>query len=100
MDSLRDEKVRIIVKFMSIARQRAGTGRVEVLVRAPRLRVVLSNVAEKFGIGDIILTKTGEVKPWARVLVNGRSQEFVGGLDLELHEGDTLALVYPYADNF
>ena len=92
--------VRIIVKFMSIARQRAGTGRIEIVVPVPRLRVVLGEIAEKFSIRDIILTETGEVKPWARVLVNGRSQEFVGGLDLELREGDTLALVYPYADNF
>lgn len=92
--------VRIIVKFMSIARQRAGTGRIELVASVPNLRVVLGDIAEKFGIRDIILTETGEIKPWARVLVNGRSQEFVGGLDLELHEGDTLALVYPYADNF
>ncbi len=92
--------VRIIVKFMSIARQRAGTGRIDVMTPVPKLRFALSDIVEKFGISDIILTETGEVKPWARVLVNGRSQEFVGGLDLDLHEGDTLALVYPYADNF
>ena len=94
--------VRIIVKFMSIARQRAGTGRIEieVMTPVPKLRFVLSDIVEKFGISDIIVTETGEVKPWARVLVNGRSQEFVGGLDLDLHEEDTLALVYPYADNF
>ena len=85
---------------MSIARQRAGKGRIEVVASVPKLRVVLGDIAEKFGISDIILTETGEIKAWARVLVNGRSQEFVGGLDLELHEADTLALVYPYADNF
>jgi len=92
--------VRIIVKFMSIARQRAGTGRIEIIASVPKLRVVLGDIAEKFRIRDIIFTETGEVMPWARVLVNGRSQEFVGGLDLELREGDTLALVYPYADTF
>jgi molybdopterin converting factor small subunit len=92
--------VRIVVKFMSVARQRVGTGRIEVIASVPKLRVVLGDSAQKFGIRNIILTETGEVRPWARVLVNGRSQEFVGGLDLELHEADTLALVYPYADNF
>jgi len=65
--------VRIIVKFMSIARQRAGTGRIEIEVMTPvsKLRFVLSDIVEKFGISDIIVTETGEVKPWARVLVNG-----------------------------
>ncbi len=91
---------RIIVKFISIARQRAGTGRIEIIASVPKLRVVLRNIVEKYDLRDIILTDTGEIRPWARVLVNGRSQEFVGGLDIELHNGDTLALVYPYADNF
>ena len=92
--------VRITVKFMSIARQRTGTGRIEIIEPVPKLRVVLGHIVDKYGIRDIILTDAGEIKPWARVLVNGRSQEFVGGLDLELHDGDILALVYPYADNF
>jgi molybdopterin converting factor small subunit len=92
--------VSIIVKFMGIVRQRTGVGRIEIVVSVPKLRVALRDIVEKYGIRDIILTETGEVRPWARVLVNGRSHQFVGGLDLELHEGDTLALVYPYADNF
>jgi len=91
---------RIIVKFMSIARQRAGTSRIEIITSVTKLRVVLGNIVEKYGIRDIILTETGEVKPWARVLVNGRSQEFVGGLDSTIRDGDTIALIYPFADNF
>ena len=91
---------RIIVKFISVARQHAGTGRIEIIASIPKLRDVLEDVVEKYDLRDIILTETGEIRPWARVLVNGRSQEFVGGLDIKLHDGDTLALVYPYADNF
>jgi molybdopterin converting factor small subunit len=92
--------VKITVKFISIARQRAGTGRVELTVASPKLRIVVNDIVNKYHIKDLILAESGDIKPWARVLVNGRSQDFVGGLDIELHDGDTLALVYPYADNF
>jgi molybdopterin converting factor small subunit len=92
--------VRIIVKFLSILHQRAGTGRIEIIASVPNLRTILDEVVERYGIRDVIFTDTGEIKPWARVLVNGRSHEFVGGLDNIIHDGDTIALVYPYADNF
>jgi len=92
--------VKITVKFISIARQRAGIGRIEIIASHPKLRAVLKEIVERYRMKDIILTDFNEVKPWARVLVNGRSQDLVGGLDIELHDGDTLTLVYPYADNF
>ena len=92
--------VRIIVKFLSILHQRAGTGRIEIITSVPNLRTILDEVVERYGIRTVIFTDTGEIKPWARVLVNGRSHEFVGGLDSTIHDGDTIALVYPYADNF
>jgi len=92
--------VRVTVKFMSIARQRAGIASVEFLSTNDRLGDVLKEIVDSYKIADIILTKDGEVRPWARVLVNGRSQQFRGGLCAELHEGDQIALIYPYTENF
>jgi molybdopterin converting factor small subunit len=92
--------VTVTVKFMSVARQRAGAGVVKFTCRASKLRFVLKEIAEAYRIADIILTERGEVRPWARVLVNGRSHEFLGGLDTELHDGDNVALIYPYTENF
>jgi len=92
--------VTVTVKFMNIARQRAGVGIVEFTSRESRLRFVLKEIADAYRIVDIIFTDRGEVRPWARVLVNGRSHEFVDGLDTELHNGDRIALIYPYTENF
>jgi molybdopterin converting factor small subunit len=92
--------VTITVKFMSIARQRAGTGIVQFTSRESKLRDVLLAILASYRMADIILTETSEVRPWARVLVNGRSHELIGGLDAELHNGDSVALIYPYAENF
>jgi molybdopterin converting factor small subunit len=85
---------------MSIARERAGSGVVEFTSRESKLKEVLKAIVGSYGVSDIILTEDGEVRPWARVLVNGRSHELVGGLDVELRDGDTLALIYPYTENF
>ena len=66
-----------------------------------RLRDVLQEILEKYDIAELILTSDGKVRPWARILVNGRSQEFIEGLDTQLSEGDRIALVYsfPYHEN-
>lgn len=92
--------VKVTVKFMSIARERAGTGGVDFASVWDRLGDVLKEIVQEYGIADIILNKDGGVRLWARVLVNGRSQQFVGGLDTELHDGDRIALIYPYTENF
>jgi len=92
--------VTIIVKFMSIIRQRAGVGVVEFTSRESRLGFVLKEITGAYRIADFFLNERGEVGPWAWVLVNGRSHEFVDGLDTELRNGDSVALIYPYTENF
>lgn len=37
-----------------------------------------------------------QTRKYARILVNGRFNEHLGGLDAELHDGDRVALVYPF----
>lgn len=92
--------VRVTVKFMSMARQRTRTGGLEFVSSERRLRAVLREIVDRYNMTDILLSENGEVRPWARVLVNGRCHEFLGGLDLELHDGDRVALIYPYTENF
>ncbi|HXZ90013.1 MAG TPA: MoaD/ThiS family protein [Candidatus Dormibacteraeota bacterium] len=86
----------MIVKFMGIPRQRTGIGRAEFSSSGSKLKDVLEELAQSYKVADIILTEKGEVKPYARVLVNGRSFQFIGGMEAQLHEGDTIALIYPW----
>ena len=57
---------------------------------------MLKELVEFYKISDIILTEKGEVRPYDRVLVNGRSFQFIGGLEARLNESDTIALIYPW----
>jgi molybdopterin converting factor small subunit len=88
--------VKLTVKFMGIPRQRTGTGRVEFVSSRSMLKDVMKEIVDSYGIADIMLTESGEIRPYARVLINGRSYQFVGGLNAELHEGDAVALIYPW----
>lgn len=93
--------VRLVVKFMSIVRLRAGMGQVEFFSQNDILKDVLNEIGAKYNVSDLVLTPDGKIRPWARVLVNGRSQEFSGGVDVKLSDGDTIALIYsfPYHEN-
>lgn len=93
--------VRVLVKFMSIVRLRAGTGQAEFSSQKDILRDVLKEIGEKYNVSDLVLTPDDKIRPWARVLVNGRSQEFSGGVDVKLSDDDTIALIYsfPYHEN-
>jgi len=88
--------VKVIVKFMGIPRQYTHTGRVEFESPRDMLRDVLKEVVNSYHIPDVILDENGDVKPYARVLVNGRSYQFLGGMDVILHDGDAVALIYPW----
>ncbi|MGA3405668.1 MAG: MoaD/ThiS family protein [Candidatus Bathyarchaeia archaeon] len=88
--------VRLIVKFMGIPRQHTGTSHVEFDSSRNNLRDVLKEVVDSYHIADVILSESGDVRPYARILVNGRSYQFIGGLDAILHDGDTVALIYPW----
>jgi molybdopterin converting factor small subunit len=81
---------------MGIPRQRTRIGRAEFNSSRSKLKDVLVEVVKFYKVADIMLTKKGEVKPYARVLVNGRSFQFIGGMEAELHEGDAIALIYPW----
>lgn len=86
---------------MSIVRQRAGVSEVEFASQGGTLRDVVREVGDRYGVTDLILTSDGQVRPWARVMVNGRSQEFIGGMSERLSDGDRVALTYsfPYHEN-
>jgi molybdopterin converting factor small subunit len=88
--------VRLIVKFMGIPRQRTRVGQAEFNSSGRKLREVLREVGDFYNVADVILTENGDVRPYARVLVNGRSFQFIGGMDAELHDGDAIALIYPW----
>ena len=88
--------VKLTVKFMGIPRQHTRTGSLEFNSSSERLGEVLKEIVNSYRLADVVLTENGDVRPYARILVNGRSYQFVGGFDAILHDGDAVALIYPW----
>jgi len=100
-----------------------GTGRLDFTFEGSTLREFLAAFFEEYDVRDMILAETeadattrgwapapdplpgenwaknpegDQTRRYARVLVNGRFNEHLDGLDTELEEGDRVALAYPF----
>ena len=91
---------RVTVRFMAQVRTRLGKPQAEFEFHGQTLRELLEALLDEYDVRDLILTEEEEVRPYARVMVNGRFHNLVGGLDTQIKDGDRIALVYPYAAAF
>jgi len=62
------------------------------------LRDVLEELFKRFpSLRNEILDENGDLKTGYRLLVNGREAMHIGGFDIEMKDGDTIALFPPIA---
>ncbi len=62
------------------------------------LRDVLEELFRRYpNLRNEILDENGDLKTGYRLLVNGREALHIGGLDIEVREGDIIALFPPIA---
>lgn len=62
------------------------------------LKDVLEELFKRYpSLRDEILDENGELKTGYRLLVNGREAIHIGGMDVEIREGDVIALFPPIA---
>lgn len=92
---------RVTLKFTGDVRQRMGSqDRIEFAFAGNTLGALLAEVFAQYDLRDLILNEQGEVRPWARVAVNGRFSYLVGNMEAPIREGDLVALIYPYSVAF
>lgn len=103
-------------------RSAVGQGQLEYTFEGETLRDLLEAFFAEYDVKDMLIADTesdakahgwvrspetlpgawqknpeGEqTRAFARVLVNGRFNEFLDGLDTELEEGDRVSLMYPF----
>ena len=93
--------MQVSIRFFTVLREITGK-REETLhfskVENVTVNIVLKALANKYSkpFTDYVYdSHTGEVKGFLQFFINGKSTSALIGLDSELHDGDTLAIVPP-----
>lgn len=93
--------MKVSIRFFTVLRE--VTGKREEILRSSEgekvtVNTVLKTLANQHGkpFADYVYDPhTGEVKGFLQFFINGKSAPALIGLDSELHDGDTLAIVPP-----
>ncbi len=90
----------VTLKFTGNVHTRVGAYQMDFSFEGTRLRELLNAVLARHNLRDLLLDESGNLKPYARVLVNGRFSELLQGLDTPVRDGDIIVLIHPYAVAF
>ncbi|WP_226481902.1 pterin cluster protein [Natrinema amylolyticum] len=116
------ETTTVTVRCTGHVRTEIGSYELEFTFEGDRLRDFLEAFFEEYDLEDMLIAETeadathsgwapvpddlpgtwrknpeGEqTRPYARVCVNGRFNEHLGGFETELTDGDRVALIYPF----
>jgi len=88
------------LKFTGDVRSRMKADRMDFAFEGNTLGELLEALFATHNLRDLILNETGNIKPWARVAVNGRFSYTVGDMSAPIQEGDLVALLHPYVVAF
>ena len=94
------ELTRVILKFTGLVQGRMGRDRMEFAFAGNSLGALLNDLFAHYDLRDLILNEQGQVRPWARVAVNGRFSYLIGDMDAPIRDGDLVVLIYQYAVAF
>lgn len=94
------ELTRVVLKFTGLVRGRMDCDRMEFAFSGSTLGALLNDLFDRYDLRDLILNEQGDVRPWARVAVNGRFSYLIGDMDAPIHDGDLVVLIYQYAVAF
>jgi molybdopterin converting factor small subunit len=90
----------VTLKFTGNIYKRMGTFGMGFSFEGANLRDLLNELLARYNLRDLLMDDRGQIRPYARVLVNGRFSEVLQGLDTLIQTGDTVTLIHPYAVAF
>lgn len=90
----------VTLKFTGNVYREMGTFGMNFTFQGNRARDLLEAFFDQHDLRKLLMNGDGELKPYARLLVNGRFSETIGGLDAPVQDGDTVVLIHPYAVAF
>jgi len=94
------EMTGVRLKFTGDVRTRMGTDRMDFAFEGTTLGELLEALFARHELRDLILDEAGSIRPWSRVVVNGRFSYLVGDMDAPVQDGDMIVLMRPYVVAF
>ncbi len=87
------------LKFTSHFRARVGKSKVHFAFEGRTLREFIPAVLRRFDLADLLM-EGDELRPYVRVVINGRFSYTVGGWEAEIPDGSTVVLIHSYVVAF
>jgi molybdopterin synthase sulfur carrier subunit len=86
----------VTVKFFANFREVTGKGKIAIS-GVSNIKQLLNELVREFGqeFSDLIYESSGKLRDSVNILINGRAIGFIGGIDAELKDGDTIAIFPP-----
>ncbi|MGE5262442.1 MAG: hypothetical protein ACM3S0_03605 [Acidobacteriota bacterium] len=86
----------VTLKFTGHVRSRMKSGQMDFSFEGTTLRELLRTFFPQHDVQDLLVDERDQLKPYARIVVEGRFSEFVGGLDAPITSGNMVTLINPY----
>ena len=86
-----DDLTRVTLRFTSDFRARVEQNEVEFAFNGNTLRALMKALVDQFDIADL-LTAGEDLRPYVRVVINGRFSYTVGGTEAEIPDGASVVL--------
>ncbi len=95
-----EDLTRVTLKFTSHGRKRIGRDRIEFAFTGHTLGTLLNEFFAHHDMRDFYLDEQGGLRPWARIVVNGRFSYLIGDMEAPIKDGDLIVLIHQYATAF
>jgi molybdopterin converting factor small subunit len=76
-------------------RERLGFREAEFEFPGERLRDFVTELRRQFDVDDLLLEE-GEIKPYVRIVIDGRYSSLLSGWDAVVPDGSTVVLLHSY----
>ena len=88
------------LKFTGDVRTCMGADRMDFTFEGATLGELLEALFSRYDLRRLILDQDGHVRPYSRLLVNGRFSYLLGDLEAPIRDGDLIVFARPYVVAF
>ena len=92
------KSIKVTAKFFASFREIIKEGTIETeLEEGADISRLLQVLCNSYDLQDQLFNEKNELRKWIKILINGRSIDFLEGIETKLNAGDEIAIFPPVA---